>query len=147
MITIKGNILAVKNGFICHQVNCRGMLDSKLSESIANVWPRLLTDYIQAFRTGKLELGQVIFTTINLNRLHIATLCAEEDSGAYMRKLSYPALGSCLQKVEDWYKMVGLKKLPVYIPWKIGCNSSGGDWHVVSEIIKREISNAIVVKL
>jgi len=111
------------------------------------LWPRLSIDYVSAYRLGALELGEVVFTNIN-NRLYIATMCTQEDSNRMPGpKLNYPALGSCLRRVKDWYSFVGFKKLPIYLPWKIGCGRTGGNWETVNTIIKREVPNAIIVKL
>ena len=146
MITIKGNILAVKQGFICHQINCQGVMGSGLAKDIKTLWPKVLGDYMGAYRKGQLTLGQVIFTTIKIGHLYIASMCGQDHSGASGRHTDYPALGQCLQTVEAWYKTVGESKLPVYIPYEVGCGLEGGQWSVVKTIIKRELPKAIIIK-
>ena len=150
MIEIKGNILDVQQGFVCHQVNCQGVMGAGLAKGIRLKWPRVYNDYMSAFQRGDLKLGQVVFTTIAANKLYIANLCGQHDYGSPSIKrpwTDYDSLSQCLSKVEDWRKVVGEGKLPVYIPYKIGCGLGGGDWSVVEGIIKRKTPTAVIVKL
>jgi len=148
MITIEGNLLAIKQGFICHQVGYQGISTSHLAKGLKIIWPRIYNDYITAFRRGDLKLGEVIFTTVRNNKLYVASLCAQGDENHIDgRSTDYPAVGCCLRKVKDWYEIIGLKRLPIYIPHKMGCDRAGGNWKVVKRIIRREMPNAIIVKL
>lgn len=150
MIEINGDILGVRQGFMCNQANMQGIMNYGLAQSIRMLWPKVFNDYMLALETDRLKLGEVIFTTITMGKFYIATLIAQDSYGLMRAKrhTDYPALGKCLSKVQYWYKSVGDGKLPIYIPHGIGCGStSGGDWRTVSAIIKRETPKAIVVKL
>ena len=148
MITIKGNLLAVKQGFICYQVGCKGVFTSCLSRSMRVVWPKMFEDYAIAYQKGRVKLGEVIFTSIDEGKLYVATMCAQGDRNTIDgRSLDYPSFGICLRKVKDWYEHIGREKLPIYIPHMIGCGQAFGDWNTVKGIIKRETPNAIIVKL
>jgi O-acetyl-ADP-ribose deacetylase (regulator of RNase III) len=150
MIEIKGDILKVRRGFICNQVSTQGIMNYGLGQNIRMMWPKVFNDYILSWEHNRLKLGEVVFTTIKMGKLYIATLIAQESYGLMRdkRHTDYPALGRCLNKVKEWYKTVGGEKLPIYLPHGLGCGStSGGDWGTVSAIIKRETPEAIVVKL
>lgn len=149
MIEINGNILNVKQGFVCNPVGTKGMMNYGRAQSIATLWPNVLRDYMSARNLNKLHLGEVVFTTIRVSSLYVATLIAQNDHEVFAkrRRINYPALSRCLNKVQDWCRCVSCGKLPMYIPYGIGCDSTaGGDWEIVRTIIKRESPKAIIVR-
>jgi len=148
MIKIKGNILAVKQGFICYQVGCKGTMVSCLARGLSDVWPNVHRDYVMAYRRGDIKLGEVVFTTVHVNKLYIATMCAQgEKNKIDGRSLDYPAMGNCLRKIKNWFELIGMSKLPIYLAHGTGCGKAGGDWGTVKSIIKRETPSAVIIKL
>jgi len=140
-----GNILNVKHGIICHQVNCMGKMGAGLALDIRKKWPVVYNDYIEAFKEGKLFLGNVIISNITDSHLYVASLCGQYYYG-YNRRTKYTvytAIRSSLKKIK---KISTNKGLTVYIPKNMGCGLADGNWSIIYKIINEEISNAIIVR-
>jgi len=147
---IKRNILEVKAGIICQQVNCKGVMGSGLAEQIRSSFPQVYTDYIKAFAEGKLILGNMVLTTIDeIAPLYIANLCGQDRYGRGGVFTDYDALEVGFKKVfnlcEYDLKIRGIR-LNVFIPYKIGCGLAGGNWSTVLEIIGRILPKAIICR-
>ncbi len=141
MKIIKGNILDVKSGTICHQVNCQGAMGSGLALQIRNKWPQTYHDYRRAYHREALFLGNVITSTVGPD-LYVAHLCGQDRYGRKSGRVytDYVALAKCM-------RLVAAVDSPVYIPYNMGCGLAGGDWGLVIGMIDAILPNAIVVKL
>jgi len=142
LYTIHGDIFGVQQGIICHQVNCMGKMGAGLALSIRKKWPKVYEDYMAAFHDKHLRLGVVILTHIVPGQLCVASLCGQYYYGRGRVYTNYPALKMCFNNVERISKS---SKLPVYIPYGMGCTLAGGNWKTVYSIIASEISNGIIV--
>ena len=137
------NILNVESGIICHQVNAMGKMGAGLALDIRKKWPNVYRDYMIAYNEGNLKLGNVIFTKIENCSIIIASCVGQKFYGRKGKHTIYKAIEKCFEKVE---KKSNELKLPVYIPYKIGCGLAGGNWKVVKEIIEGKISNSIICR-
>lgn len=144
MDIIEGDILDVKKGIICHQVNCKGVMGAGLAKSIRDKYPDVYRGYKLAYKNGKLKLGKVIVSKIS-DDLVIANLCSQDGYGRdkHKRYTDYVALVDCLIRVRDLQRTTGL---PVYIPYGMSCGLAGGDWDKVSILIEDLIPDSTVIK-
>jgi len=136
------DILIVKQGIICHQVNCRGKMGAGIALSIRKKWPIVYNEYINAFKKGELSLGNVILSKIN-SHLYVANLCGQYYYGRKGKYTEYIAIRTCLKYIN---KISWNKGLTIYIPKNMGCGLAGGDWSIIYKIIEEEIPNAIIVR-
>jgi O-acetyl-ADP-ribose deacetylase (regulator of RNase III) len=140
--TTDGDILQVKLGIMCHQVNCMGKMGAGIALKIRKKWPIVYKDYMDAYEEGKLHLGEVILSTIQPAELYVANLCGQYYYGRDKKQTDYNAVRECLIKVNS---MAHEKGLEVYIPKNMGCALAGGNWNVVSKIIEEVFSDVIIV--
>ena len=150
--TIHKDITEVDEGIICHQINCRGVMGAGLAKRIREKFPQVYKDYMYAFKTGNLWLGNVLITSCvskSLNRVYVASLCGQHNYGRDKQYTDYPAVEQCLKTVQ-YFKDHTLEKrgenLPVYIPFSMGCTLGGGDWFTVENIIKQFIPDAVIAE-
>jgi len=145
---VNKDITTITEGIICHQVNCRGVMGAGLAKQIRNKFPKAYEDYIQQYRNNKLQLGNVIFTTINTYPfLVIANLCGQDGYGRQGVFTIYQAVRQCLYKVVNYKNfLVGPYLLPIYIPDHMGCTLGGGDWKKILQIIDKIIPDAIITQ-
>lgn len=137
MKTIKGDLLAVTYGIICHQVNCQRVMGAGLALQIRKKYPKHYEDYMYAPQ----RLGSVCVTHVRPN-LYVAGIFGQYGYGRTGIHTAYEALEQGLVQVAA---LARKKRLPVYLPYGIGCGLAGGDWNKVSDIIRRTNPNAIVV--
>lgn len=142
LITMKGDILNVKYGIICHQVNCKGKMGAGIALSIRKKWPIVYKDYMDAYSEGHLIPGAVILSTITLRELYVANLCGQLNYGRDKKYTIYSAVRACLIELDT---MTHNTTLPIYIPKGMGCSLAGGNWDVVLNIIKEVLPNVTIV--
>lgn len=140
--TIKWSILAVEHGIICHQVNCMGKMGAGIALRIRQKWPIVYQGYMHAYRNQQLILGAAILSEIIPTQLYVANLCGQYHYGRGKKYTDYPAVRACLLKVAEVSNNL---KLPVYIPYGMGCSLAGGDWNVVLSIIEQSFQNATIM--
>lgn len=135
MKIVTGNILTVKCGIICHQVNCKKVAGSGLALQIRKKWPKWYDDFIST--DG--NLGDVKIFEIDDN-LKIANVYAQYNYGRDKIHTDYSSLEKC-------FIFLNILNEKIYIPYGIGCGLGGGDWNIVYEIICKNIPDAVIVKL
>jgi len=75
MNQINGNILDIKHGIICHQVNCRKVMGGGLALQIKNKWPHIYKNYIQNPQVlGTVHLGKAT------NNILVANLFGQDSN-------------------------------------------------------------------
>jgi O-acetyl-ADP-ribose deacetylase (regulator of RNase III) len=137
---LEKNILDVKEGVICHQVNCQRVMGSGLARQIRNKWPIVYEEYKKNY---ELRLGncQVVQVT---DDLFVANLAGQDRYGTDRSYTDYDALEVALIYVDE---IASALNKQLYIPYLMGCGLAGGDWKIVSEIIERVAPKAIICKL
>lgn len=130
MNIINGDLLEVKKGLICHQVNCQRKMGKGLALAIRNKYPIVYKEY-----TGleKMYLGLCQPVKIN-DDLYVANLFAQHNYGTGL-KTNYDALTACLREAICLVKYHKLES--INIPYNLGCGLAGGDWSIVSNIISK----------
>jgi len=138
---MKGDILSIEQGMICHQVNCMGKMGAGVALGIRRKYLVVYEAYMEAFRTKQLFLGYAHFVAVT-STLAVANLCGQYGYGRTGLYTNYDAVRLCLQAVASVTATTGQQ---VYIPKGMGCSLAGGDWNVVSSIIEETVPSAIVV--
>jgi O-acetyl-ADP-ribose deacetylase (regulator of RNase III) len=142
MKKIKGDILSVTSGIICHQVNCMGVMGAGIALKIRNKYPKAYNDYREFYRKGKLVMGAVILSPVS-ESLYVAHLCGQYKYGTYGNYTDYDAVKECLNRVVEYSRA---HQHQVFIPKGMGCKLAGGDWKIVSKLIKEVIPEAVIVE-
>ena len=135
-----GDILNVKDGIICHQVNYFGVMGGGVAAAIAE---NILTeeqyksyaDYCK--QAGRTALGTVQFIGC-ADRLIVANMFCQDDARARggMTEAGitdYDAMHKCFVRVR---RMATLQGKRVYFPRNLGCGIAGGDWSTVKFIME-----------
>lgn len=147
MKIINGDILSIDYGIICHQVNCRGVMNSGLARGIRNtfngVYDAYMEKYYQHRNNPEELLGQVQYVIPTNNRkVVIANIFGQLNYG---RNGVYTDLNA----LEKAFKSIALMKhtRQIYLPYGIGCGLGGAKWEDVSKLIDTYLPEAIVIKL
>ena len=79
---ISGNLLDSKEDYICHQVNCRGVMGSGVAKAIRDKWPEVYDAYLQyvSMCVGT-PLGSVCFAPIENGDQEVANMFAQFTYG------------------------------------------------------------------
>lgn len=136
---ITGDILNVKDGIICHQVNYYGVMGGGVAAAIAE---HVLTaeqyaeysDYCK--KAGRTALGTVQFMGCK-GGLIVANMFCQDDArargGAQDQNITdYDAMRRCLARVRSMAVLQGKR---VYFPRNLGCGIAGGSWDTVKYLI------------
>ena len=131
---VKGNLLDSDCDYICHQVNCQGVMGSGIARQIRERWPRVYEGYKNfcKFVGSDSLLGKVFITTGGSTK-HIVNMFSQNNYGYDgARYTSYDAFAHCLAVIKA--------KVPtnktIGFPKNIGCGLGGGNWNVISALIE-----------
>jgi len=148
MNVIEGNLLDIETGIIVHQVNCLGVMGKGLAAQIRARYPSVYKSYHKLCHSKLVEgregelLGTVQLVSIkDAPPLRVANLFGQLKYGMSGVYTNYDAIQSGLEKI----RLVNIKKLPVYIPFKIGAGLAGGEWEVIKSIIVDVIPESTIV--
>ena len=124
---IKKSVLDATTDYICHQVNCCGVMGAGLAKSIREKYPEVYQKYRYAcLHTDKDLLGcvQIIGKVVNI--------FGQRSYGRNIRQTDYEALKTAFTKLHN--------KLPIdkslAFPYGFGCGLAGGEWKIVYELIE-----------
>lgn len=147
----EGDLLEKKEGFILHQVNCKGVMGAGLAKALAEKYPVLLKNYTETCQAKKEPnrlLGAVQFVSVS-ESLYIVNLFGQLDYGKGKRFTCYSKLRHALRgaaKGIETTNSIFKYNLPVYVPYRMSCGLAGGDWYTVFKMIKDILPNAIIVR-
>ena len=148
MITYhNGDILKSGADYICHQVNCRGVMGAGLVLQLRKAYPQLYEDYRKLCNIlGPNLLGKTsVYVDYNLkSKNYLATrivnMFAQDGYGRNKVCTNYEAFESCVRdviKVADRNNYDIFYNPVIAIPYKIGCGLAGGDWNIIENIIRK----------
>lgn len=132
---IEYDLLKIKYGAICHQVNTAGVMDSGLSQQLCERYPILYEKYLEFLPTAK--LGDVLVVPID-KCLSVINLFTQEKIGLQQQPQNMSALRICLLKLGKLHS-----DKPLYFPDKLGSNLSDVNWHKIRPLI-RPLNKAII---
>lgn len=135
--TVKGDLTTAKENYICHQVNCQGVMNSGVAKAIREKWSDVFIRYKGLCNIFDDHLGQCQLIKINENQ-HVINMFAQERYGYDgKRYTNYEAFAQCLETMN--------KNLPrdasIAFPWKIGSERGGANWEVISSMILNILGN------
>jgi O-acetyl-ADP-ribose deacetylase (regulator of RNase III) len=143
---IKCNIFESGADVICHQVNCRGEMNTGVAAQVRQRYPWVYGEYkafLSCYDSEKLieecVLGSYQQVYIDETRV-INNIFAQFDFG-YDGKCytSYDALEKVLNNIADDKNYKGRT---VAFPYKMGCHRGGGDWDIVYKMIEDAFKNS-----
>lgn len=120
------NLLDVKEGIICHQVNCIGIMGGGIALQIRNKWPKVYESYKTECKVfaddPKRLLGHV--QDIALDDNLIVSNCYGQVYPGYGCMTDYRVWDTILDKLKDSSSYFNLS---LNFPWMVGCGLAGGD--------------------
>lgn len=144
----KGNLLTSNCEYICHQVNCQGVMGSGIAKQIRETYPYVYTQYLalKDKMSLKLMLGyiQIVPITATDYSKHVINMFAQEYYG-YDKKqyTSYAAFYNCLVKIKRWVP----KGATIGFPYRIGSDRGGANWDVIESMIKSLLEEDYTVEI
>jgi len=149
------DILEVKSGIICQQVNCQSAMNSGLAKGIRNKWPivfKKYKDFIANFLyqdkynrvSTKDLLGEIDLIEVEPN-LYVCNLFGQEFYGYDgKRYTSYGAWEKALPELKIEAEKLNL---PVYFPHGVGCVRGGANFEIISSMIEEYFPEATFCKI
>lgn len=137
MITyVKGDLLDSNCDFICHQVNCQGVMNSGIAKQIREKWPEVYTQYLKKYvnadgYSDKL-LGEIQHVPVS-NLKTVINMFAQENYGYDgHRYTSYDAFWCCVNRIA----ITVPKGSSIAFPYRIGCCRGGANWTIIKAMIE-----------
>lgn len=141
MMEKRGNLLAVEEGIIAHQVNCKGVMRTGITSQIKG---QLLTikQYCHYRRRcaiyGDNLLGTCYIDTVG-DKKYVAHLFAENVPTGNDFDTDYDALE---RSIAELALIAVQHHMPVAVPGYLGCGLSGGNWErVYTKILKKHFNS------
>ena len=132
---IYGDLLKSDAEYICHQVNCQGVMGSGVAKQIKKEWPAVFNSY-QALCNAKAADRSSLMGTVQTAKVDEAKAICNifgqlyygRDSQCYTDVL---ALKRAFEEIADNVS-IGER---IAMPYRIGCGLGGGDWGVVMDML------------
>lgn len=153
---IDGNLLDTDAELILHQVNCMGAMNSGVAKAIREKWKVVYLEYLalvnssvygseKSINREKL-LGCIQPVEVN-EKQKVVNLFAQLSYGYDGKQYTnYDAIRKCLRNVSRYCNDNNVKTIA--LPWHMSCDRGGGDWDVLMDIIKEELSdNDITIEI
>lgn len=134
IIVVHGNILNAEEHIICHQVNCKGVMNAALAKQIRDKWKQVYLEYMGLFTESTSSLlGSAQLVPVG-NVKYVANLFGQYNYGRnpLMCYTNYRALKNAFINVKQF---AVINNYSVAIPYGIGCGLANGDWEKVYKII------------
>lgn len=161
----KGNLLESDCDYICHQVNCRGKMNSGIAKQIREKWPIVYKNYMEkydavfdlavktyggyecGFDVSEILLGDIqivgLWNNYHTTDFHqsVINMFAQQHYGYdKQRYTSYDAFWNCLNLIK---KSVTTDK-KIGFPYNIGCGLGGANWNVILTMIDTVLADYTV---
>jgi len=132
---VYGNLLDTSAKYICHQVNCQGVMGSGVAKQIRDRHPVVFQKYKEVCdrysdKRHKL-MGQICGVRIDENRAVINLFGQYEYGRAPKTYTDLPALKMACQEVANHVKPGDT----IAMPYRIGCGLANGDWGQVLDML------------
>lgn len=117
---------------IVHQVNCRGVMGAGFARYVRKIYPNCYEQYRKMCQNNSPQSLLGTFQEYNGENDIIINLFSQDRYGRVGVFTDYEAMERGLKDLRKKYP-----KESIIAPYKIGCGLAGGDWEVVSEILKK----------
>jgi len=121
---------------ICHQVNCKGVMDNGIAKQVKERYPSVNEAYIGFCEAAKYSrtalLGNILDVSVSLENRDfiVCNLFGQDNYGSGFCFTDYTALRAALEKVKERH---GDKSIAM--AYRMSSSLAGGDWRIVEEII------------
>lgn len=133
---VKGNLLDSDCNYICHQVNCQGVMGSGIAKQIRERWPYVYSSYCNycSRHLGPSDrlLGNIWGVRIDDVRWVVNMFSQDNFGYDGTRFTSYDAFAKCLTAMQERF----VRGSKIGFPKNIGCGLGGGNWTVISALIE-----------
>jgi len=152
MKIIEQDMLALEEGILFHQVNCRGIMGGGIARSFALKWPELeikYREYCQIYDTSQEQLIGRVWMFNASPTIRIANVFGQGDVSRTKRMTSYDATVTAFERIVNSRRRNPESKYwngQFYFPYKMGCGLGGGNWDIYSKIIETYFPDAIICK-
>lgn len=143
---ITRDILENTAGIIVQQVNCQGVMNVGLAKQIREKWPIVFEEY-QKRKVKTLGSMQLILVEpagkYSEYPLYVCNIFGQLGYGTNQQQTNYQGVKKAFIKLK---KELHRHKLPIFIPYMMGCGLGGGDWNKYLSIIFKIIPEIIICK-
>ena len=137
---VKGNLLDSNCDYICHQVNCQGVMGSGIAKQIRERYPTVYAAYQEKHARYKRAglgpddiLGDIGVVYIPERDGYVINMYTQRNYGYDgKRYTSYDAFADVLNMLAS----VAPDGSTIGFPKNIGCGLGGGNWKVISALIE-----------
>ena len=134
---IDGDILESNEDFICHQVNCQGVMGAGIAKALSDKWPIVKERYL-SFSSGartKCLLGEIQAVPIN-DKQAVLNIFGQEFYGKRRDVIytNYIALEHAFALIRFGQEY---KNKSFAFPFMFGCGLANGNWTTVFGMMKR----------
>lgn len=144
MLIKNGNLLNTTIKFIGHQVNCQGVMGARVAYQLANKYPQMYIGYKSYVESKKNQSDSLLgkMYTFNTEDGHtILNIFGQDNIGYQGCHTVYNAYYSAFLELYSKYikpfqKDNNFMKLPIAIPYGIGCGLAGGDWEIMRDVLE-----------
>lgn len=130
-----GNLLDTSAKYICHQVNCQGVMGSGVAKQIRNKYPVVFQKYKEVCDKHSDErwklMGQICGVRIDDNKAVINLFGQYEYGRAAKSYTDLSSLRKACQEVADNVRVGDT----IAMPYRIGCGLANGDWGQVLDML------------
>lgn len=135
----KGNLLDVTGEVIIHGCNSEGVMGSGVALAVKQKYPEAFEEYrkyCEAFSDQYLPGDTVSYLHEPTNTKILNAITQDSYGRSGVRYVSYDAVDSVFSEVSRLYE----RDTPINFP-KIGAGLGGGEWSVISAIIKHHLKD------
>lgn len=151
-----GNLFHTDAQFICHAVNCQGMMGSGVALQVHQKYPHVFYRYKKFCNEmksqGRSPLGMCLIVAADPAEQNVSiryrkgqsivNLFTQNKYGREQRHTDYEAFKNSLLRLDTILKE---EKMPnnttIAMPYQIGCDRGGGDWSLVLPIISEYLKD------
>ena len=140
------NILESKEDFICHQVNCKGVMGAGVARALYEKWPQVKSEYLSFYRSktsnckSKQELDEVTksllgqYQLVEINKVgfprYVINIFSQYDYGGNKCHTDYSAISRAVN-----FLFLRYRSSTFAFPYGFGCGLAGGNWDDVFHLI------------
>lgn len=134
---LKCDLLESDAKYICHQVNCKGVMGSGVAKAIADKWPIVKEHYVElckGFSESEL-IGTTQVREVAPNK-YVINIFGQTDYGRTQKLYtSYDALASAFEEMRTYVNG------SIAFPYRFGCGLANGDWATVDQLIVNHLGD------
>ena len=140
---VKGNLLDSHCDYICHQVNCQGVMGSGIARQIRDRFPIVYQTYMNRYMKWCWDKSEKLLGTIDVvyvrepNMLVINMYSQDKYGYNGKRYTSYDAFADALHAIKREVR----EGYTIGFPKNIGCGLGGGNWKIISTMIEEILGN------